>query len=119
MQDKGTIIPNAELTLPGSKNRSYAYISDTMYDEAVAVAVRDCTLLYHEATFLHELEARAKETYHTTALQAGKIAAMAGVSKLLIGHFSARYHAADELQSEAGTVFPNTEVAEEGKTYTV
>jgi ribonuclease Z len=76
-------------------------------------------VLYHEATFLHELEARAKETYHTTALQAGKIAAMAGVSQLLIGHFSARYNDADELQTEARNVFANTEVAEEGKTYTV
>jgi ribonuclease Z len=119
VQDNGTIIPNAELTLPGNKNRSYAYISDTIYDENIAVAVRDCTVLYHEATFLHELEARAKETYHTTALQAGKIAAMAGVSQLLIGHFSARYNDADELQTEARNVFANTEVAEEGKTYTV
>ena len=115
----GSKIPNAELSLPGNKNRSYAYISDTIYDEKVADYVKGVSLLYHEATFLHEMNSRATETFHSTALQAGQIARMAGVEKLLIGHFSARYNATDELIAESRTIFASAEVAEEGKTYLV
>jgi ribonuclease Z len=116
---EGKVIRNAELTLAGSKNRSYAYISDTIFDEQVADAVKGVELLYHEATFLHELLERANETYHTTALQAGQIAKMAGVNKLVIGHFSARYQSLEALGEEACGAFPNTEIAEEGKCYLV
>jgi ribonuclease Z len=113
----GQLIPNHLLTLPGTKNRSYAYISDTIYDENVASFVSGVSLLYHESTFLHALLGRAEETMHTTARQAAKIAAISGAEKLLIGHFSARYHDTQELLDEALSVFKNTEVAEEGKTY--
>lgn len=115
----GEIIPNNELTFPGNKNRSYAYISDTIFDPSVAEATKGVDLLYHESTFLHELEHRAVETLHTTALQAGKIAKMAGAKRLLIGHFSARYNSTKELLDEALTVFENTELAEEGSVYQV
>ena len=62
---------------------------------------------------------RAKETHHTTALQAGEIALNNGAKKLLIGHFSARYKVLDELLEEARSVFPATELAIEGKTFTI
>ncbi|MBS3914877.1 MAG: ribonuclease Z [Bacteroidetes bacterium] len=117
--DDGHLIANHELTLPGNKNRSYAYISDTIYDENVASFVSGVDLLYHESTFLHDLKKRALETFHTTAKEAGITAKNAGVKKLLVGHFSARYHTIEELTLEAREVFPNTEAAEEGKTYQV
>jgi ribonuclease Z len=115
----GTQVPNAELTFPGKKNRKYAYISDTIFHEKVAEFVKGVELLYHESTFLHELQARAAETFHTTALQAGNIARMAGVGKLLIGHFSARYHETGALLEETRSIFPAAETAEEGSTYQV
>jgi ribonuclease Z len=116
---EGETIANELLTLPGIANRSYAYISDSIFDPKVADWVRGVNLLYHESTFLHELLDRAVETFHTTARQAGEIAALAGAEKLLIGHFSARYPNTDALYAEAHSVFNNTEVAEEGKTYLV
>lgn len=115
----GKLIPNHDLTLPGIKNRSYAYISDTIYDEEVASYVSGVSMLYHESTFLHELIARAEATMHTTARQAAQIAKISGAGELLIGHFSARYHETDELLAEAKSVFANTRVAEEGVTYTL
>lgn len=115
----GEIISNSELTFPGNKNRSYAYISDTIFDEQVAKAVEGVDLLYHEATFLHELESRAKETFHTTAEQAGTIATLAQAKRLLIGHFSARYHATEDLLTEAQGKFVGAEIAIEGETYQV
>jgi ribonuclease Z len=63
---------------------------------------------------------RAKETFHTTALEAAQIAAKAGVKRqLLLGHFSARYKDLDPLLEEAKTVFPNSRLAIEGQTFQI
>ncbi len=86
-----------ELTLPGHKNRRYVYCTDTLYDESIIPWIENADLLYHESTFLDDLKYRAQETFHTTALQAGKIAKLANANKLIIGHFSARYKNTDEL----------------------
>ena len=76
-------------------------------------------LLYHETTFTEEHKQRAGETYHSTARQAAQIAKLAGVKKLLIGHFSARYENLEPLLQEAREVFPETYLAEEGKTFVI
>ena len=76
-------------------------------------------MLYHEATFLHELIDRAVETFHTTALQAGSLAKKANVKRLMIGHFSARYKELDLLLAEAQYEFKNTVLALEGEKYII
>ena len=70
--------------------------------------LRDVSLLYHEATFLSDRLARAKETAHSTAEQAARIAQAAGVERLVIGHYSARYIDIQPLLEEAQAVFPET-----------
>lgn len=72
----------------------------------------DC--LYHEATFLEEDLPRAKETFHSTAKQAAKIALDARVNKLVIGHYSARYDEIEPLLIEAKAIFPETILGDEG-----
>lgn len=113
--DDGTRIPNEKLASAAKPSRSYAYCSDTKYDERILPMIEGASLLYHEATFLHEMLDRAKETYHTTALQAAMLAKKAGVSKLMIGHYSARYKDVTPLLNEAQTIFPATVLAEEGE----
>ena len=76
-------------------------------------------MLYHEATFLNNMLERANETRHTTALQAGEIALKTHAKKLLIGHFSARYKTLNELLDETKSVFPETELAIEGRTFLI
>ncbi|MCI1754262.1 MAG: ribonuclease Z [Flavobacteriales bacterium] len=115
----GSVVPNAELTLDAPPQRVYAYCSDTAYAPQLADALRGVDLLYHEATFTEALAARAKETKHSTARQAGMLAKEAGVKKLLLGHFSSRYKSAEELVMEAREVFPDTLAAEEGRTFPV
>jgi len=95
--------------------RSYAYCSDTAYSEAILPFIHGTSLLYHEATFLHEMAATAREKFHSTALEAASIAAKAGVKKLLIGHFSARYDDLVPLLDEARSVFAETILAVEGE----
>ena len=113
----GKMIPNAKLTFDPRKSFKYAYITDTIYDEDLLPHIERFDLLYHEATFAHDMVDRAKTTFHCTALQAGKIGSRAKVGKLIIGHFSARYQNLEELLEEAKDVFQRSEIAEEGKTF--
>lgn len=115
----GTVYKNNTLTIEPAEPKSYAYVSDTMYVEKYLPQINSATLLYHEATFLHEMLDRANQTHHTTALQAGEVAVRVNAEKLVIGHFSARYKTLNELLDEAQSVFPNTELAIEGKTFVI
>lgn len=115
--DGRTVIRNSELTLENNHPISYAYCSDTMYHESVIESVKEVDLLYHEATFLHDKLARAKETMHSTALQAGMVAQQAQVKKLIIGHFSSRYDVLDELLTETRSAFQNSYIANEGERF--
>ncbi len=115
----GTTFTNAQLTLDPPQPRSFAYCSDTAYEPALIPFIQGVDLLYHEATFGFGLEARAKETMHTTAEQAAQLAKEAGVKQLLLGHFSSRYHSSDQLLREAQQVFPNTLASVDGETYSI
>jgi ribonuclease Z len=115
----GDILLNADYTTDSAVPRSYAYCSDTLYDESYFDSIKNCDTLYHEATFLHEMLERANETHHTTALQAAQVAEIVGAKKLLIGHFSSRYKTLTALLDEARTIFPDTELALEGNTYEI
>lgn len=115
----GDIIPNKLLTTPPPKPRSYAFCTDTAYHEPILDTIKGVDLLYHEATFLEEMKEFANKTLHSTAIDAANIARLAGVKKLILGHFSARYNNVEVFKIEAKTVFDNTEIAEEGKTYSI
>ena len=112
--EDGTVIPHEQLTTPAAPPCSYAYCSDTVYLPRLAEILRGVTLLYHEATYLHERVLRAEQTRHTTALQAATLARDAGVGRLCIGHFSATVKDEGLLLREAQSVFPNTVLACEG-----
>ncbi len=106
--ENGKIIPNDELTFPAKETRTYAFCSDTIYDESIIPYVKGSDLLYHEATFAHELLDKATNRYHTTALQAATFALKAEAKTLIIGHYSSRYGDVSALLNEARTVFENT-----------
>lgn len=76
-------------------------------------------MLYHEATYLKDLEERAAARYHSTTVQAASIARKAEVQQLLIGHFSSKYESVDDFLTEAQSVFANTQLAIEGTTYLI
>lgn len=110
----GEVIPNSRLTKPAAPPKKYAYCSDTAFLPEIVQWIKNVDLLYHEATFVEADAARAKETYHSTARQAAEIAKRAGVKKLIIGHYSARYESTDVLQKEAAEVFPSVQAVNEG-----
>lgn len=104
----GYVLKNEVLTTEPSKSVSYAFCSDTRYHESILPIIENVDVLYHEATFLHELKDMADYTGHTTALEAARIARKANVGKLILGHFSNRYHDLNVFTDEAREVFANT-----------
>lgn len=111
--EEGETIPNSRLTTPSDPPRTYAYCSDTVYLPRIAEQVKGADLLFHEATFAESELTRARQTLHSTAAQAARIAQDAGVKKLVIGHFSARYEDESPLLEEAKSIFPETILAQE------
>jgi len=112
--DSGEIIQNKEITIENTPAHSYAFCTDTIYNESLIEKIKGIDLLYHEATFKKDLAERAKETGHSTTYEAATIAIKSKVRNLLIGHFSQRYRDLDELLVEAKSIFNNTHLAESG-----
>ena len=105
---KGQVILNHILTSKNSLPHKYAFCSDTKYHEPLIDKIRDVDLLYHETTFMKDLENRAAHTGHSTTLQAATIAYKANVNKLLIGHYSQRYRKIEDLLEETKEIFSNS-----------
>ncbi len=115
----GRTIPNHLLTLPPKEQRSYAYCSDTGYVESYIQYIKGVDTLYHEATFMKDREANAREKMHSTTSDAATIANMAGVKKLIIGHYSARYDDLMPVLLETRELFAETYLAEDGLIFQV
>jgi ribonuclease Z len=106
-----------DYTLPPRPSFSYAYCSDTQPAESITRQVKGVNILYHEATFLEDEKEKARETRHSTAAEAATVAKEAGVGKLIIGHFSARYKDLAPVLEEAKRVFEHTSLAIEGESF--
>lgn len=106
--ESGEIIPNEKLTLDPDPSRSYAFCSDTRYKPDIVPIIQGVDLLYHESTFLSDLQDMADYTGHSTAKEAATIAKDANVGRLILGHFSNRYHDLNVMLDEARPIFENT-----------
>lgn len=113
----GMLIKNETVTKDPLPAKSYAFCSDTVYNEAILPIIADTTILYHESTFLDKNEDLCQRTKHSTARQAATIAKKAKVETLILGHFSTRYNGYDEFKSQAEEVFNNVLLAKDGKTF--
>ncbi len=114
-----SIISNKSLTHDPQKPLSYAYCSDTSFKPEIAEIIKNSDILYHESTFLEDRGDLAIKTKHSTAKQAAEIAKLANVGMLILGHYSSRYENLNDFKKEASTIFLNTHLAEEGKTFII
>ncbi len=117
--DKGERIKNQDLTIDPPKPRTYAFCADTKYDESLIEFTQSADLIYHEATFLKDEIENAANKFHATTEQAANIALKSGAKKLIIGHFSGKYHDLSPFEEEARAIFKNTELAIEGRIFDV
>jgi len=117
ISDKGEIVANRKLTVDPPKPGSYAFCSDTAYNESLLPLIQGTNTLYHESTFLETESHLCERTKHSTARQAGEIARLAGVDRLILGHYSTRYNSLELFREEALTVFPRVELADDGKIF--
>ena len=115
--NKGKLVKNETVTKDPPEPRSYAFCSDTAYNEKLVNNILGVTALYHESTFLEKHEKLTIQTKHSTAKQAASIAKQANVGTLILGHFSTRYDNLDLFKEEAQTVFKHVELAKDGKVF--
>lgn len=115
--DDGTLVANKDITYDPAAPKSYAFCSDTVYNEAVIPIIKGVDVLYHESTFLESESHYTDRTKHSTAKEAATIALKAGVKKLILGHYSTRYPDINLFKEEALTIFPEVSCADDGKEF--
>jgi ribonuclease Z len=111
----GRRIDPAEVVGPPRPGRSVVYTGDTRPCRGTVERARGADVLIHEATFGADEAERARDTFHSTSVEAAEVALEARVDRLLLTHLSARY--SDQpapLEDEARAVFPKTRVAYDG-----
>ncbi len=110
----GQKVPWTEIVSPKNVPRSYGFCTDTAYYPEIVEHITGVDVLYHEATYLSDMQQQAVERFHSTAAEAGRIAAAAGVQQLVMGHLSSRYSQHSAFVEEAGEYMGIVRVAEEG-----
>ena len=115
--ESGELIPNHLVTADPEPTKSYAYCSDTAFNQKMIPQISGATVLYHESTFLEDKAQLAFPTKHSTAKEAALIAKEAGVKQLILGHYSTRYHNINLFREEAATIFPEVDLADDGKVF--
>ena len=109
----GTEVEAYEIVGHPRPGDSFAYVTDTEYCPNAVKLGMNTNILYHEATFNAQLADKARETGHSTSLDAARVATEAQTKLLVIGHFSARYTNLHLLLKEAREAFYPTWLANE------
>ncbi len=105
----GRVVTPQQVLGEARPGRKLVLTGDTAPADSVVEAALGADLLVHEATFCEDEAERARETEHSTALDAARVALDAGVRLLALTHLSSRYGGGD-VEQEARTVFPDTVV---------
>lgn len=87
----GTVVEPSQVLGEARAGRKLVLSGDTRPCPAIRDAARDADLLVHEATFGDDEQARAHETKHSTAREAGRVAQEALARRLVLTHFSSRH----------------------------
>ena len=87
----GRTVQPGDVLGPSRPGRKLVISGDTRPCDNLANAAAGADLLIHESTFSDDEQARALETRHSTAREAGQVAKAAGAKRLLLTHLSSRH----------------------------
>ncbi len=113
-RSSGELLRVEDFCEPPKPSLKYVYSGDTRPCKSVANEALNANLLYHEATFAHELASTAKATGHSTAQQAASLGYEANAILLVLGHLSSRYRDENKVLKEAQAIHPKVSLADEG-----
>ncbi len=112
----GAWIEPAQVTGLPRPGRKIGYSGDTRPSGNLARFFSGCDLLIFDSTFRGSDRDKALERKHSTSVEAAELAKLAGVRRLALTHFSARYTTTASMVREARKVFPKTLAASDGLT---
>lgn len=109
----GTILDGKDFLGPDKPGRVVTIIYDTRATPAIAQLAKNADVLVHESTFAGNEANLAHSYYHSTAVEAAKVARDYGVKRLFLDHISARYLGvkAKKLEKQAQKIFSQTKLA--------
>ncbi len=87
--------------------QSFALVMDSRFCDAGVLLASGADMLVCESTYLESERDLADQYAHMTAADAGRMAAAAGVKKLVLTHFSARYNDLRAFEAEAAQFHPD------------
>jgi len=111
--DDGRVVKPDDVVGPPRPGVRVVYTGDTRYSERVKMFSSNADILIHDSTFDESLSADAVETFHSTCVDAARVASEAKVKRLFLFHISARYQDPSVLVAQAIKYFPRAEVAED------
>lgn len=119
--EDGRIIYRKDVVGPKKEGKIITILGDTRYQKSHYEFIKESDLLIHEATFSHEHEKLAYDYFHSTTVQAAKLAKEGNVKRLILTHISSRYQMEDykQLLQEAQEIFSETELAKDFYTITL
>lgn len=106
----GTVLNGKDFLGPEKPGRIVTIIYDTRSTPSIARLAKNANVLVHESTFAGNEAKMAHNYYHSTAVEAAKVARKDNVKKLCLNHISARHMGAEakKLEKQAQKFFPNT-----------
>ncbi len=110
----GRIFKSRDVTGPPRPGRRIGYSGDTRPSSRLSKFFKKCDLLIFDSTFVSADSDKAMVRKHSTSTEAAEMAKSAGVRRLVLTHFSARYRNVSALVKEARAVFPDTVAAADG-----
>jgi len=107
----GRVIYPSAVVGPAIPGNSFTYCMDTRFTQNAIELAHNSTVLLHDATFTAQYNDKAKETGHSTGVEAARVAREANVRQLIVTHISARHREVNTLLEECKAIFPHTIVA--------
>jgi len=111
--EDGRIVRPEEVVEPSKQGVKIVYTGDMGSTPGFEEFCMNADILIHEATFDESMSSEAGSLQHSTCVEAAKLAAAAGVKKLILTHVSSRYGDASILLEQTKGFFKDVQVAED------